>query len=89
MAVIVYDVANRQSFLNVAKWIDEVKQERGENVVIAIVGYKTDLVEEREVETEVEVEAGLQIKMETETGVEKRVGIEVELGIRVWSEIVI
>ena len=45
MAVIVYDVANRQSFLNVAKWIDEVKQERGENVVIAIVGNKTDLVE--------------------------------------------
>ena len=52
VAVIVYDVANRQSFLNVAKWIDEVKQERGENVVIAIVGNKTDLVEEREVETE-------------------------------------
>ena len=47
VAVIVYDVANRQSFLNVAKWIDEVKQERGENVVIAIVGNKTDLVEER------------------------------------------
>ena len=45
VAVIVYDVANRQSFLNVAKWIDEVKQERGENVVIAIVGKKTDLVE--------------------------------------------
>ena len=52
VAVIVYDVANRQSFLNVAKWIDEVKQERGENVVIVIVGNKTDLVEEREVETE-------------------------------------
>ena len=52
VAVIVYDVAYRQSFLNVAKWIDEVKQERGENVVIAIVGNKTDLVEEREVETE-------------------------------------
>ena len=29
-----------------------MKQERGENVVIAIVGNKTDLVEEREVETE-------------------------------------
>jgi len=52
VAVIVYDVANRQSFLNVAKWIDEVKQERGENVVIAIVGNKTDLVDDREVETE-------------------------------------
>ena len=50
VAVIVYDVANRQSFLNVAKWIDEVKQERGENVVIAIVGNKTDLVDDREVE---------------------------------------
>ena len=50
--MIVYDVANRQSFLNVAKWIDEVKQERGENVVICDYRNKTDLVEEREVETE-------------------------------------
>ena len=49
VAVIVYDVANRQSFLNVAKWIDEVKQERGENVVIAIVGNKTDLAAQRKV----------------------------------------
>ena len=52
VAVVVYDVANRQSFENVNKWIDDVRQERGENVILAIVGNKTDLVEEREVETE-------------------------------------
>ena len=37
----------RQSFLNTSKWIEEVRTEWGSDVMIVLVGNKTDLVEER------------------------------------------
>eukprot|EP00230_Micromonas_polaris_P003324 CAMPEP_0119223592 /NCGR_PEP_ID=MMETSP1327-20130426/33244_1 /TAXON_ID=38833 /ORGANISM="Micromonas pusilla, Strain RCC2306" /LENGTH=210 /DNA_ID=CAMNT_0007221869 /DNA_START=485 /DNA_END=1117 /DNA_ORIENTATION=- len=49
VAVIVYDVTSRSSFQNVMKWIEEVRVERGGDVVIAVVGNKSDLVDRREV----------------------------------------
>ncbi|CAA0838146.1 Ras-related protein RABH1e [Striga hermonthica] len=49
VAVIVYDVANRNSFLNTSKWIQEVRTERGSDVIIVLVGNKTDLVDKRQV----------------------------------------
>ncbi|KAL6558831.1 Ras-related protein RABH1e [Orobanche minor] len=52
VAVIVYDVANRQSFLNTSKWIEEVRTERGSDVIIVLVGNKTDLVDKRQVSIE-------------------------------------
>eukprot|EP00258_Populus_trichocarpa_P021134 XP_024437153.1 ras-related protein RABH1e [Populus trichocarpa] len=47
VAVIVFDVASRQSFLNTSKWIEEVRTERGSDVIIVLVGNKTNLVEKR------------------------------------------
>ncbi|KAB2002318.1 hypothetical protein Goshw_013187 [Gossypium schwendimanii] len=52
VAVIAYDVANRQSFLNTSKWIEEVRTERGTDVIIVLVGNKTDLVDKRQVSIE-------------------------------------
>ncbi|URE00235.1 ras-related protein [Musa troglodytarum] len=52
VAVIVYDVASRQSFLNTSKWIEEVRTERGSDIIIVLVGNKTDLVDKRQVPTE-------------------------------------
>ncbi|KAL4378961.1 hypothetical protein GQ457_02G009200 [Hibiscus cannabinus] len=63
VAVVVYDVANmltnisylladRQSFLNTAKWVEEVRTERGSDVIIVLVGNKTDLVDKRQVSIE-------------------------------------
>ncbi|PUZ72980.1 hypothetical protein GQ55_2G438700 [Panicum hallii var. hallii] len=52
VAVVVYDVANRQSFLNTSRWIDEVRNERGGDVIVVLVGNKTDLVDKRQVSTE-------------------------------------
>nr|VDD16354.1 unnamed protein product [Brassica oleracea] len=52
VAVIVYDVASMQSFLNTAKWIDEVRTERGSDVIVVLVGNKTDLVDKRQVSIE-------------------------------------
>lgn len=59
VAVVVYDVTSRKSFENVNKWIDDVRTERGQNVIVVLVGNKTDLEEERQV-TAVEAEARAQ-----------------------------
>eukprot|EP01063_Lacrimia_lanifica_P020117 TRINITY_DN27477_c0_g1_i1.p1 TRINITY_DN27477_c0_g1~~TRINITY_DN27477_c0_g1_i1.p1 ORF type:complete len:247 (+),score=58.59 TRINITY_DN27477_c0_g1_i1:60-743(+) len=48
VAVVVYDVCERQSFINSEKWIDEVRAERqGDDVLIVLVGNKTDKGEAR------------------------------------------
>ncbi|RKP08544.1 ras family-domain-containing protein [Thamnocephalis sphaerospora] len=52
VAVVVYDIANRNSFVNTDKWIDDVRAERGQDVIIVLVGNKTDLVDKRQVSTE-------------------------------------
>jgi Ras-related protein Rab-6A len=52
VAVVVYDVTNRQSFLNTLRWIEEVRNERGSDVIIVLVGNKTDLVDKRQVSIE-------------------------------------
>jgi len=39
--------SGRQSFLNTTKWIDEVRTERGSDVIVVLVGNKTDLVDKR------------------------------------------
>eukprot|EP00435_Cladocopium_sp_Y103_P043622 s1741_g12.t1 len=40
-AIVVYDITNRASFLNTSKWIEDVRSERGSDVVIILVGNKT------------------------------------------------
>lgn len=52
VAVVVYDVSNRTSFLNTARWIEEVRTERGSDVIVVLVGNKTDLVDKRQVSIE-------------------------------------
>ncbi|KAJ1914270.1 GTPase Ryh1 [Tieghemiomyces parasiticus] len=52
VAVVVYDITNRTSFANTTKWIDDVRAERGTDVIIVLVGNKTDLNEKRQVTTE-------------------------------------
>mmetsp|Transcript_48433 Transcript_48433/g.92663 ORF Transcript_48433/g.92663 Transcript_48433/m.92663 type:complete len:216 (-) Transcript_48433:304-951(-) len=52
VAVVVYDVSNRATFLNTARWIEEVRTERGSDVIIVLVGNKTDHVEKRQVSIE-------------------------------------
>ena len=52
VAVIVYDVSNLKSFHNTRKWIDDVRGERGQDVIIVLVGNKTDLGDKREVSSQ-------------------------------------
>lgn len=52
VAIIVYDITSRASFLNTAKWIDDVRGERGTDVIMMLVGNKTDLADKRQVSIE-------------------------------------
>ncbi|XP_034037526.1 ras-related protein Rab-41 isoform X4 [Thalassophryne amazonica] len=51
-AVVVYDIANINSFQQTSKWIDDVRTERGSDVIIMLVGNKTDLADKRQVSVE-------------------------------------
>jgi len=52
VAVICYDISNRDSFLNTTKWIEEVRAERGREVVMMLCGNKNDMEEQRAVSYE-------------------------------------
>lgn len=41
-----------RSFLNTVRWVEEVRTERGSDVIIMLVGNKTDLVDKRQVSVE-------------------------------------
>ncbi|RAQ99902.1 ras-domain-containing protein [Stemphylium lycopersici] len=51
VAVVVYDITNKKTFENTRKWVDDVRGERGNDVIIVLVGNKTDLNDKREVTT--------------------------------------
>ncbi|XP_033876390.1 ras-related protein Rab-6A-like isoform X2 [Acipenser ruthenus] len=53
IAVVVYDITNLNSFQQTSKWIDDVRTERGSDVIIMLVGNKTDLADKRQVSIEV------------------------------------
>jgi len=52
VAIVVYDITNRASFLNSEQWIEDVRNERGNDVVIMLVGNKTDLADRRQVSSD-------------------------------------
>lgn len=52
VAIVVYDITNRQSFKDANVWIDDVRTERGDQVIIVLVGNKTDLRDNRVVTVE-------------------------------------
>ncbi|TFK42392.1 ras family-domain-containing protein [Crucibulum laeve] len=52
VAIVVFDITNRQSFMSTTKWIDDVRSERGNDVIIVLVGNKADLSDKRQVTLE-------------------------------------
>lgn len=51
VAILVYDVNKRKSFENLSRWQESVLEEKGDEIMLGIMGNKTDL-EQREVSTE-------------------------------------
>jgi len=52
VAVCVYDVTSRKSFQATQRWVDQVRDERGDDVIIVLVGNKVDRASDREVSAE-------------------------------------
>ena len=42
-----YDITDKASFDNVTKWIEDVRAERGNEVILMLVGNKSDLITQR------------------------------------------
>lgn len=52
VAIVVFDITHRASFLSTTKWIDDVRSERGNDVIVVLVGNKADLADKRQVTLE-------------------------------------
>ena len=50
--ILIYDVTDEQSFDNVSNWINQIKEEASDNVIIFLVGNKIDDVDHRKIQTE-------------------------------------
>ncbi|KAE9600233.1 hypothetical protein Lal_00045539 [Lupinus albus] len=51
-AMLVYDITRRTTFVNVRKWLHELRESENEDMLVIIVGNKSDLGQSREVEKE-------------------------------------
>eukprot|EP00904_Undaria_pinnatifida_P006461 jgi/Undpi1/2945/HiC_scaffold_14.g06322.m1 len=89
VAVIVYDITNRASFLNTSKWIEDVRNERGNDVVMMLVGNKTDLKERRQVSVEegedrAKAEGIMFIETSAKGGYNIKASLELPCTLREW-----
>ena len=50
--ILIYDITSIQTFDNVKTWISQIKEQSSQDIVIYIVGNKTDMEEERKIKTE-------------------------------------
>lgn len=50
--MLVYDITKRQSFDHMARWLEELRGHADKNIVIMLVGNKSDLESDRDVSTE-------------------------------------
>ena len=51
-AMLVYDITKQQSFDHVQRWLDELRAHADANIVIMLIGNKSDLGNLRQVETD-------------------------------------
>ncbi|XP_010523299.1 PREDICTED: ras-related protein RABA4a-like [Tarenaya hassleriana] len=51
-AMLVYDITRRQTFEHIPRWLEELRAHADENIVIILIGNKSDLEDQRDVPTE-------------------------------------
>eukprot|EP01129_Flabellula_baltica_P015590 TRINITY_DN799_c0_g3_i2.p2 TRINITY_DN799_c0_g3~~TRINITY_DN799_c0_g3_i2.p2 ORF type:complete len:228 (-),score=68.95 TRINITY_DN799_c0_g3_i2:2795-3478(-) len=51
-AMLIYDITNKESFDNIERWLDELRQHADNNIVIMLIGNKSDQYHVIEVPTE-------------------------------------
>ena len=47
--MLVYDITQRSSFESISKWIKELKEHADPNIIMMLIGNKSDLTEKRQV----------------------------------------
>lgn len=52
VALLIYDISNRNSFSHVSSWLADARAHTNSNIILLLVGNKSDLVDEREVSYE-------------------------------------
>ncbi|CAK85086.1 unnamed protein product (macronuclear) [Paramecium tetraurelia] len=62
-AMICYDITKEQSFLNVERWIEELREHGDSNLVMMLIGTKSDLESKRVVRNEDGTQKALQHNM--------------------------
>ena len=63
-ALVVYDVTKPQSFIKARHWVNELHDQTSQNIIIALVGNKVDIVEEDETARKVAREEGEKLAEE-------------------------
>ncbi len=48
-AILVYDVTNKDSFKQISRWLEEIKNNTGKDLKVMLIGNKNDLIDLREV----------------------------------------
>lgn len=48
-AMLVYDITKRQTFEHIPRWLEELRAHADKNIVIILIGNKTDLEDQRAV----------------------------------------
>ena len=77
IAIIVYDITRSQSFDSVAYWIKELKTNVDGNIVILVCGNKTDLDEQRVIESATAQKSAIESgALYTETSASSGAGVE-------------
>ncbi|PNY06150.1 ras-related protein RAB11A-like [Trifolium pratense] len=51
-AMLVYDITKRQTFDHIPRWLEELRNHADKNIVIILIGNKSDLENQRDVPTE-------------------------------------
>lgn len=51
-AMLVYDITKRQSFDHIPRWLEELRSHADKNIVIILIGNKSDLEDQRAIPTE-------------------------------------
>ena len=62
-AIIVYDITRKITFDNIEKWIGDLKVNGDENIIIFLVGNKSDLNDNREVSKEDGLNLGCPLRL--------------------------
>ena len=61
IVILVYDIANKKSFEELDFWLKQVKEEMGDDFIVALVGNKSDLYLEAEVSEQQEKEYAKEV----------------------------